>query len=103
MIITNENITSKQRSKLKSIAANLSPVTQIGKGGITDNLLKTLSDALEARELIKVTILDTAEDAPRDIADNVAELLDAVPVAVIGRKAIFYRYSSRQNYAHLEI
>ena len=102
-IITNENITSKQRSKLKSLASTLSPVTQIGKGGITDNLLKTLSDALEARELIKVTILDTAEDAPRDIADNVAELLNAVPVAVIGRKAIFYRYSSRQNFAHLEI
>ena len=102
-IITNENITSKQRSKLKSLASTLSPVTQIGKGGITDNLLKTLSDALEARELIKVTILDTAEDAPRDIADNVADLLDAVPVAVIGRKAIFYRYSSRQNFAHLDV
>ena len=102
-IITNENITSKQRSKLKSLASTLTPITQIGKGGITDNLLKTLSDALEAKELNKVTILDTAEDAPRAIADNVAELLDAVPVAVIGRKAIFYRYSSRQNYAHLEI
>lgn len=102
-IITNENITSKQRSKLKSLASTLSPITQIGKGGITDNLLKTLSDALEAKELIKVTVLETAEASPRDIADNVAELLDAVPVAVIGRKAIFYRYSSRQNYAHLEI
>ena len=102
-IITNENITSKQRSKLKSLAANLSPVTQIGKGGITDNLLKTLSDALEAREIIKVHILETADDDVRNLADNVAELLDAVPVAVIGRKAIFYRYSSRQNFAHLEI
>ncbi|MBE5745363.1 MAG: YhbY family RNA-binding protein [Clostridiales bacterium] len=102
-IITNENITSKQRSKLKSLAANLSPITQIGKGGITDNLLKTLSDALEAREIIKVHILETADDDVRNLADNVAELLDAVPVAVIGRKAIFYRYSSRQNFAHLEI
>lgn len=102
-IITNENITSKQRSKLKSLASTMSPITQIGKGGITDNLLKTLSDALEAKELIKVTILETAEALPRDIADNVAELLDAVPVAVIGRKAIFYRYSSRQNFAHLEV
>ena len=102
MIVTNENITSKQRSKLKSIAANLSPVTQIGKGGITDNLLKTLSDALDAHEIIKVSILDNAEDSPRDIAENVAELLEAVPVAVIGRKAIFYRYSRREKFAHLE-
>ena len=102
MIVTNENITSKQRSKLKSIAANLSPITQIGKGGITDNLLQTLSDALEARELIKVTILDNAEDTPRAIAENVAELLGAVCGTVIGRKAIFYRYSSRDKFAHLE-
>ena len=53
MIITADTITSKQRSKLRSLASNLQPVTQIGKGGVTDNLLKTLSDALEAHELIK--------------------------------------------------
>lgn len=103
MIITAENITSKQRSKLKSIAANLSPVTQIGKGGITDNLLKTLSDALEAHEIIKVNILPAADDDARNLAENVAELLGAVAVAVIGRKAIFYRRSSRENFAHLEL
>lgn len=62
MIITADTITSKQRSKLRSLASNLQPVTQIGKGGVTDNLLKTLSDALEAHELIKVTILSTADE-----------------------------------------
>ena len=103
MIITSENITSKQRSKLKSIAATLSPITQVGKGGITDNLLKTLSDALDARELIKVNILETADEDARNLAENIAELLEAVPVAVIGRKAIFYRYSRRDKFAHLEI
>ena len=101
MIVTSENITSKQRAKLKSLASTLSPITQIGKGGITDNLLKTLSDALDAKELIKVNILETADDA-RNLAENVAELLEAVPVAVIGRKAIFYRYSRRDKFAHLE-
>ena len=89
-IITSETITSKQRSKLKSLASNLQPVTQIGKGGISDNLLKTLSDALEAHELIKVSILSNAEEDAGNLAENVAELLDAVPVAVIGRKAIFF-------------
>lgn len=102
-IITSENITSKQRAKLKSLASTLSPIAQIGKGGITDNLLKTLSDALDAHELIKVNILETADDDARNLAENVAELLEAVPVAVIGRKAIFYRYSRRDKYAHLEI
>ena len=81
-IITSETITSKQRSKLKSLASNLQPVTQIGKGGISDNLLKTLSDALEAHELIKVSILSNAEED----AGN----------------AIFYRRSSRENFVHLE-
>ena len=102
-MITRETITSKQRSKLKSIAATLSPVTQIGKGGITDNLLKTLSDALDARELIKVNILETADMDARNLAENVADLLDAVPVAVIGRKAIFYRYSNRDKFVHLDV
>jgi RNA-binding protein YhbY len=49
-----------------------------------------------------VSILETADDDPRNLAENVAELLEAVPVAVIGRKAIFYRYSRRDKYAHLE-
>ena len=102
-MITRENITSQQRSKLKSIAATLSPVTQIGKGGITDNLLKTLSDALDAHEIIKVNILETADMDARNLAENVADLLDAVPVAVIGRKAIFYRYSNRDKFVHLDV
>ena len=102
MIITNENITSKQRSKLRSLASTLSPITQIGKGGITDNLLKTLSDALEAHELIKVNILANVEEDAYNLAENVADLLGAIPVAVIGRKAIFYRRSSRDNFVHLE-
>lgn len=97
-----ETITSKQRSRLKSIAANLQPVTQIGKGGVTDNLLKTLSDALEAHELIKVNILANVEEDAYNLAENVADLLGAIPVAVIGRKAIFYRRSSRDNFVHLE-
>ncbi|MGN0822769.1 MAG: YhbY family RNA-binding protein [Candidatus Gallimonas sp.] len=94
--------TSKQRSNLRSLAANLRPIMQIGKGGITDNLLQSLSEALEARELIKLTVLETAEAPAAAIADNLAELLDAEVVAVIGRKAILYRYSSRDHFAHLE-
>ncbi len=96
-------MTSKQRSKLKSIAANLSPVTQIGKGGITENLLNTLSESLEARELIKVNILQNAEADADTIAQNVAELLGAAVVIVIGRKAVFYRRSSRKDIEHIEL
>ena len=102
-MITRDTITSKQRSKLKSIASMMQPIGQIGKGGITDNLLKMLSDALEARELIKITILPNTDEDAFNLAENVADLLDAIPVAVIGRKAIFYRRSSRENFTHLEV
>ena len=102
-MITRETITSKQRSKLKSLASTMQPIGQIGKGGVTDNLLKMLSDALEARELIKVNILQNADEDAFNLAENIADLLDAIPVAVIGRKAIFYRRSSRENFAHLEV
>ena len=97
-----DTITGKQRSKLKAIASNLQPVTQIGKGGVTDNLLQTLSDAWEAPARSTVTILPAAGEETENLAENVAELLEAVPVAVIGRKAIFYRRSSRENFVHLE-
>lgn len=96
-------MTSKQRSKLKSIAANLSPVTQIGKGGISDNLLKTLSEALEAREIIKVNVLPSAEADADTMAQNVADLLGAEVVCVIGRKAVFYRRSKREDVEHIEL
>ena len=102
-MITRETITRKQRSKLKSIASTMQPIGQIGKGGVTDNLLKMLSDALEARELIKINILPNADEDAVNLAENIADLLDAVPVAVIGRKAIFYRRSSRENFAHIEV
>lgn len=96
-------LTSKQRSKLKGLASTMPVITQVGKGGITDNLLKTLSEALEARELIKINVLDNAEEDAGMIADNLAQLLDAEVVIVIGKKVVLYRYSSRDHYAHIEL
>ena len=83
------------------MAAGLQPVMQIGKGGVTENLLNSLSEALEARELIKVTIFDSAEEDADTIAQNVADLLKAEVVTVIGKKAVFYRRSSRKDFKHI--
>ena len=94
--------TSKQRAKLKSLASTIKPVMQVGKEGITENLVKSLSDALEARELIKVTLLPAAGEDGDNLSQNLADLLSAEVVAVIGRKAIFYRRSSRKNFEHIE-
>lgn len=95
-------ITSKQRSTLKAIASNLTPITQIGKGGIGENLIRSVSDALEARELVKLTVLETADGTPREILDELASQLNAEPVSAIGRKIILYRRSSRNDFNHIE-
>lgn len=96
-------LTSKQRSKLKAIAANLEPVGQVGKEGIGENMLKSFSDCLEARELIKVTILENADGDPKLLGRELAERLNAECVIVIGRKAVIYRRSSRSNFEHIKI
>ena len=95
-------MTSKQRSHLKSIAAKLDPIFQLGKGGISENMVKSISDALEARELIKINVLTNAEEDARSLAAELAVTLRAECVAVIGRKVILYRRSSRKDFKHIE-
>lgn len=94
-------LTSKQRSKLKSLAANLSPIGQVGKEGIGENMLSSFSDCLEKRELIKISILENAEGDPQQIGRELAAKLNAECVIVIGRKAVLYRRSSRQDVEHI--
>lgn len=96
-------LTSKQRSKLKSIAANLQPVGQIGKEGIGENMLKSFSDCLDAREIIKVSILDNCDGDPQQIGRDLAAALGAECVIVIGRKAVLYRHSPRKTVEHIRL
>ena len=95
-------LTSKQRSNLKSIAANIQPVAQLGKGGINENMIRSLSDALEAREIIKINVLTNAEDDAKSLGAELAEKLMAECVAVVGRKVILYLRSSRKNFEHIQ-
>lgn len=94
--------TSKQRSHLRSLASTLKPIAQVGKEGISDNLVAGLSDALESHELIKVNLLPTAGEDGDNLALNLADLLGAEVVTVIGRKAVFYRRSKRKDIEHIE-
>lgn len=94
--------TSKQRSNLRSMAQTLSPVTQVGKGGISENLISSLSDALDARELIKVSVLNNAEDDAAETAANLAEALGAEVVEVKGKKIVLYRKSKRKDFKHIQ-
>lgn len=90
-------LTSKQRANLKSLASVMKPVGQVGKEGITENVVKGFSDAIEARELIKVTLLSQWADEKREISELLAQGLKAELVAIIGNKAIFYRKAKRKE------
>lgn len=89
-------ITSKQRAYLRALANELPAIMQIGKGGLTENMLKTFSDALEAKELIKLHVLENCGAAPRDVLDALAEALDAEAVSATGKKIVLYRASSKK-------
>ena len=89
-------LNSKQRSKLKALAQTEEPIGQIGKGGISDNMVKSLADALEARELIKLSVLNNSEDEPIWLARELEGKLGAECVAVIGKKIILYKKSLKK-------
>ncbi len=95
-------MTTKQRSKLRSLAQTIEPIGQIGKGGISDNMIAGLSSALEARELIKVTVLKNAEDEAKSLADDLAAELNAEVVCTIGHKIVLYRRSLKDGVKHIE-
>lgn len=95
-------MTTKQRSKLRSLAQTIEPIGQIGKGGISDNMIAGLSSALEARELIKVTVLKNAEDEAKYLADDLAAELNAEVVCTIGHKIVLYRRSQKDGVKHIE-
>lgn len=90
-------LTSKQRAYLRSLASSEPTIMQIGKGGISENLIKTVSDALEARELIKMSVLENSSEDTREAAEALAEATSAEVVGVVGRKIILYRESEKKK------
>ena len=90
-------ITSKQRAYLRSLSVDLQTIMQIGKGGLSDNLIKTVDDALEAKELIKLSVLENSEETSRSAADMISEETGADVVAVLGRKIVLYRESKKHK------
>jgi RNA-binding protein len=89
-------MTTKQRAHLRSLANGIEPILHIGKDGISDNLVKQAWDALEARELVKATVLRAAPyDSAREACDALCEKVHAEPVQVIGNKFVMYRMSRK--------
>ena len=90
-------ITSKQRAYLRSLAANIPTIMQIGKGGITENLIKTVSDALEARELIKARVLDNSGYTAKEAANEIADAISCDVVSCVGTRFVLYKESKKKK------
>ena len=89
-------LTSKQRAMLKSIAASTETILQIGKGGVGEQLVKQVDDALTARELVKLRALETAPEEPGELAQALAEATGSQVVQVIGRRLVLYRKNPKK-------
>ena len=96
-------ITGKQRASLRKQAHGMQPIFQIGKGGITDVLIEQLANALEARELIKITILETAMLDTKETCNELAAKLGAEPVQAIGSKFVLYKQARQPKNRKIEI
>ena len=90
-------MTSKQRSYLKGLAMNLDPIFQIGKSSLTPEVTQAVSEALEARELVKITVLKNCLDDGREIAAILAERTHSEVVQVIGKKIVLYREGKKEK------
>ncbi|NLK40365.1 MAG: ribosome assembly RNA-binding protein YhbY [Clostridiales bacterium] len=90
-------LTSKQRAQLRSLSNDLDSIFQIGKGGISDEMLHQISNALEARELIKISVLENCEFSAKEASKIVAEATGSDAVSVVGRRFVLYRESKKNK------
>ena len=90
-------MTSKQRAYLRSMAHSLEPIFQIGNSSLTPELTKAVSEALEARELIKLSVLKNCFDEPHELANVLAERTKSEVVQVVGKKITLYKESKNKK------
>ena len=91
------SMNSKQRAALRAIAQTLDAIVYIGKEGITENVVRQVNDALEARELIKCSVQQNSELSAREACDKLCTLTNAQGVSVMGRKFVLYRRAQEQK------
>jgi len=90
-------LTGKQKRFLRSEAHHIKPIFQVGKAGVNKNLIKQVDEALEARELIKVSILQNCEEDKEEVAKSIAIGSKAKVVQIIGKTIIFYKESTENK------
>ncbi len=90
-------LTSKERATLRSMANDYDAIFQIGKGGVTEEIVRRLNEALEARELIKIKALENSGYSAREAADEISEKTASDVVSVVGRCFVLYRESKKKK------
>ena len=90
-------MTSKQRAYLCGLANTLEPVLHVGKASVTPEVTASVNEALEARELIKISVLKNCLDDPREIANTLAERTHSDVVQVVGKKITLYKESKNKK------
>ena len=88
---------SKQRAYLRGLANTMPAIFQVGKNGISENFIKQIDDALEARELIKLNVLETSPEDIQEIADTLSEATNSILVQTVGNKITLYRARKRNS------
>lgn len=96
-------LTSKQRAYLKSIAANIDPTFQVGKGGVNDAQVKQVDDYLKVHEIVKIKCLDNSMHTAREAAEEIASKIDAEVVITIGSKAVLYKRNPEKPVIDLKL
>ncbi|WP_203361679.1 ribosome assembly RNA-binding protein YhbY [Bacillus sp. REN10] len=89
-------LTGKQKRFLRAEAHHLDPIFQVGKGGVNENMIKQIGEALEARELMKISILQNCDEDKQEVAQAIAKGAKAEVVQIIGNIIILYK-ESREN------
>ena len=90
-------LNSKQRATLRAMANPIDTIFQVGKGGVNEQMVKSIADALEARELIKLKVLDNSDYTAKEAANEIAEAVGADVVSVVGKKFVLYKESAENK------
>jgi len=96
-------MTSKQRAYLRSLAMTMDPIFQVGKSSLTPELIEAIREAIDARELIKISVLKNCADDSRAIAEVIAERTRSEVVQVVGKKITLYKEAKNEKKRKIEL
>lgn len=91
------NLNKQQQKYLRKEGMELSPIFQIGKNGLSEEQIKSISEALETRELIKISLLQNTDETPKEVAEVIAEQTQANVIQVIGKTVVLFKKSSYED------